>query len=189
MKKLVIFVLSILLTITSCKKEDVVIDPVSTAPYLTIISPEGGQTFFAGQYITVKWKSGNLPPGHLIGAMIINNQFEISSKVAISMYPQKRVPTSVSVLTNDDGEEVFRIPADEGDVGNFLYENGTSHGKSFTICLTYSDPSNPKDVGINSTALSESKMFTVTKAPLYPGCTSTVGVSTIDKHPCSTPVN
>lgn len=63
-------------------------------PSVTVLSPNGGETFVAGQQITVKWTSKNIPTTDMMNISISNGTVN-----------------SPSLATVNDGEEVYTIPA------------------------------------------------------------------------------
>ncbi len=105
----------------------------NTAPWIRVISPNGGESYIEGSYITVKWDSCNLPTGSVIGAQLNN----VSSNTALgSLEPVNVVSTTINDTTENDGIEKFMLP---GAVeGAPVY----GYGPNFKIQLTVNYLSN-----------------------------------------------
>jgi hypothetical protein len=118
---------------------------------ITIISPKHGETFRAGQYVTVKWRSNNLPKGTLIelqlenytGKKIVLGEL-VPQTIAYShhdCYPAANC--GAEYYTANDGEEVVQIPPDTSFYGKSLYhrpELNASYGKTFKLSLNAITP-------------------------------------------------
>ncbi|MDP3174552.1 MAG: peptidoglycan-binding domain-containing protein, partial [Phenylobacterium sp.] len=97
-----------------------------TAPVsIKVISPNGGQTYTAGQQVTVKWSSCNIPT-------TANLQF------SLFMYYPANNPTAtgfpLTLSTLNDGQETFNLPL----AGNVVYGWSTmQYGNFFKIYVGY----------------------------------------------------
>lgn len=77
-------------------------------PWVQVISPNGNETYTAGQQITVKWKDCNInsdTPVQINLARIVNN----SQTEGYTLLPQNSIPESLWVTTND-GQEIVSLP-------------------------------------------------------------------------------
>ncbi|GEM_PF-5135254 len=81
---------------------------VNTTPSITIISPNGGETYQAGQKITVKWKTNSVPINaesapYSDGA---NTYIDIKLLDAVTNYDY-----GLNIRSDNDGEETITLPA------------------------------------------------------------------------------
>jgi len=108
----------------------------TTTPWLKVISPNGGETYTAGQQITVKWESCNIG-GHPIGVVLnkANMNWDDGNPIVFATgAPEDSTP--------NDGIETFTIPAsvnpEQYKIGiqrdNSNYEDSSDN--SFTIITT-----------------------------------------------------
>ncbi len=180
------------ITLFSCNKEKV-ITPKGT---ITITSPNGGETYHTGEYITVTWKSDHLPVGSIVLARI-ENTIPLYGTYGYYLLPQneqgvvlfnKDVPT-----TANDGTEVFQIPVYVSDIYRYTDPSGNqnySYGTGFKINLIVVYPANGEwttvDQNVGTFETVSKNFFTI--IPTYPdGCTSSVGYSTTNGQPCNVP--
>ncbi|HUC88640.1 MAG TPA: Ser-Thr-rich GPI-anchored membrane family protein [Candidatus Paceibacterota bacterium] len=135
--------------------------PITTActststPSIKVLSPNGGETYTAGQKITVKWSSCNVPPS--------------DSDIFVALH-QNGDWQNVSYLTNgtiNDGSEIFTIPSDVS-VGSYKIRVGSPAGK---IQQDYSD----NLFTINSATISVSQKCVDTATSLLPAYILTQG--------------
>ncbi len=180
MKKITLYS-AFLLTLFACKKEKVA---VVLQPSVTLIAPNGGETYHARDYITVTWKSSNLPVGSVILASLGNTGTVASQGVYI--YPQTQSPVllfgNTVPTTANDGSEVFEVPYDT----SLLYHgNGFNYGNTFKIRLIVVYQSNGVwttiDPSIGTFETSSNAFFSVYNC----GCTSLAGYSSTTGQPCS----
>lgn len=83
----------------------------TTTPLVTVLSPNGGEVFTAGQQITIKWKTSGIPAGN--NALIILND-------TVNNYG------GWDITTPNDGEETFTLPT-----------TGLTFGKNFVIRVSF----------------------------------------------------
>jgi len=74
-------------------------------PSITILSPNGGEIYQAGQQVTVTWKSCNVPQNSSVGI-----SFTKENSTEWGVTPQTTVGSWTSNLTANDGQEVVTIP-------------------------------------------------------------------------------
>ncbi len=164
----------------ACKK-----DVTSNTPSLTIVSPNGGEVFRAGQTINVKWDAKNIPSGTLIAAQIVNKQTN-KPIVGIALHPTNAVTSSIGDVTANDGEEAYQVPWQYSQDGNMLYKDGIST-TTFTIQLVVGavDGSGiwsiPNGVIIDAVS---GHPFTVLPSVLPDGCLTNSGYSITTGQPC-----
>ena len=113
------------------------------APSITVLSPKNGEVFHAGQYVTVKWKSSNLPKGTLIELQLAN--YTGGKKIVIGELVPQTIARSLhtNYYTVDDGEEVVQIPSDTSFYGRSLYHRSdlnASYGKTFKFSVSAITP-------------------------------------------------
>ena len=71
---------------------------VNNTPSITVISPNGGETYQAGQQITVKWTSNNIAPSSLV-SIFLRGSVANGTESGVKLGPS----------TINDGEEVFTL--------------------------------------------------------------------------------
>jgi peptidoglycan hydrolase-like protein with peptidoglycan-binding domain len=101
-------------------------------PWIRVATPNGAETYKAGDKVEVKWTSCNLPKNTLITAQLDN--YTVNAGYG-PLVPTTIAPTTSLALNNatvNDGQEVFRFPGSTAYVGN-LY---SLFGKHFNIVLT-----------------------------------------------------
>ena len=105
----------------------------TTTPSITVLSPNGGEIYNAGQQITVKWKSCNFSPS--ISAGGIDIRISISAKLPSGENPVWALSQSSGGFSMNDGQELITLP--------IALENGTSlpYGQNFKIYVSRNDPS------------------------------------------------
>ena len=105
----------------------------TTTPSITVLSPNGGEVYQAGQQITVKWKSCNFTPS--ISAGGIDIKISLSAILPSGENPTWTLSQSSGGFSANDGEELITLPV--------TLENGTSlpYGKNFKIYVSRNDPS------------------------------------------------
>jgi len=130
----------------------------TTAPWVKVLSPNGGEVYQAGQQITVKWESCNSPSNSvLIG---LSSSFNSSVNDEIS-------------TTSNDGQETINIPF-SGGAGN----QPLASGNYYKIGISLGGNPNLKDLSDNTFTINNS----VNNLP--PGCTSPVGYSSTTGQSC-----
>ncbi|MEI7765496.1 MAG: Ser-Thr-rich GPI-anchored membrane family protein [bacterium] len=97
----------------------------TTAPSITVLSPNGGETYTDGQQITVKWKSCNIPANHNVDIALVY----FASNVGAIQY-------AITTSQVNDGLEVITLPT------ILSLRQGTNFGKNFRVFLQ-SHTSNP----------------------------------------------
>mgnify|MGYP001458557940 CR=1 FL=1 len=112
MKKFIGFVIVLSLFIVGGSKVQAAINPstpcdISASPSITVLSPNGGETFLAGQQIEVKWKSCN-----------------IDAKDEVYILLDQGSMTQVN--SKNDGSEIVTLPS---------YWSNVSFGKNFKILV------------------------------------------------------
>ncbi len=114
---------------SSCKKESQQLTPISVRDTsIAIVSPNGGESYHAGDYITVKWKGSNLPIGTVITAELQNINPAIGV-VGTTLKPQHAAHSPQIASTDNDGEELFQLPLDS--------QQDVYHEKHFGVLYTY----------------------------------------------------
>ena len=68
---------------------------------------EWGESFRAGDQVTVRWTSVNIAPTSVISATLINENLNIMRGIE----PQNMINSEVAYITANDGQEVFTLPA------------------------------------------------------------------------------
>ncbi|MFA6325245.1 MAG: peptidoglycan-binding domain-containing protein [Candidatus Paceibacterota bacterium] len=92
---------------------DVIFCRRSAPPSITVLSPNGGEVYTAGQQITVKWTSCNIPAGNMM-------------PIGLSIYDSSNNQTLGVTLTDNsslnDGQEVVTLPtlASLGNLSQYL---------------------------------------------------------------------
>lgn len=84
---------------------------VSLQPTITVLSPNGGETFTTGQQITVRWSTVNMPSDAVVVAQLFNTQ---------TGYELGLDPVTTSSLqngTSNDGVEMFTLPPNTPSAG------------------------------------------------------------------------
>lgn len=182
MRKSTVFSTALLMVLlfTSCKK-DVVADQTSS---LIVTTPRGGETFHTGEFVTIKWKSANLPANSVVIATI-TNKIPNRGTVGIRLHPQNNVVTTMDGTTSNDGEESFQLPWKFSDEGRLLYEN-TLSTKSFKVELVvlHPDSSGVWSVGDKIIEGVSNDFFTIIPSTLPDGCLTVGGYSTTTGQPC-----
>jgi len=134
----------------------------TTAPWIQVTSPNGGETYTAGQQITVNWTSCN----------VTGNIAEINL-IPVSGWGPGLGVTFIKDITND-GQEIISLPS----VSDFSM-NGASFGQYFKIEVV---------AGSSSTSIikdSSDNLFTINGSINLPaGCTSAVGYSSTTGLSC-----
>lgn len=145
------------------------INPSATTPTITVVSPNGGETYQPGQQITVLWDSSNIPTTNDQVAVLLQ-AFSGSSQVSSA---------GLAVFTINDGEEVVTLPS----ISSQFYQTaGVSFGLNFKI-----------SVGANVDNVSvldySDNLFSINGGITYPaGCTGPLGYSPLTGIPCTNPV-
>jgi hypothetical protein len=121
-----------------------------STPSITVLAPNGGESYSAGQGIPVKWKTCNMPKGFLVTAQLNNS---VANTGISPLRPENIVNSSTSNTTANDGQEIFYLPsAAEGATVSGLY----GYGNNFRILLAMHDPSgNSWPTGNNPTDQSD----------------------------------
>lgn len=91
-----------------------------TAPYITVVSPNGGQTFSAGQTIPVAWTSCNVPSSQRI-AIGMNMNLPVSTTVTSQM---------TNAVTTNTGSYNYTLPA-----SSLFYSGGLRSGNYYQIAV------------------------------------------------------
>ncbi len=135
----------------------------TTIPYIKLLSPNGGETYQAGQQLTVTWKNCNVPTDKnvWIGLRKTNGTL-------IYLTSDPNVPT---ISTANDGTETFTIPTSE--------YSGITSG-TYTVSVTSS-------VAVAADDSDAPFTITTSNGTLPPGCTSTAGYSNFNGQPCNLP--
>jgi len=92
--------------------------PVVT-PSITVLSPNGGESYNPGDKVTVKWKSENVPANNNNVAILLNHSI------------------GLAVSAVNDGEEIVTLPS-----VNTITASGLSLGKNFKISVGTVDNNN-----------------------------------------------
>lgn len=138
---------------------NVMVTPVckkNTPPWIRVVSPNGGETYVAGQYITVRWKSCNIPGN----APISLNLDHAAKNAPETNYAGAGLGNS----TPNDGEEYVRLPL----VNMLIFSpnaNGIPFGKWFRVSASYftGNIANPSAGGATISDKSDA-LFTVTQS-------------------------
>ncbi len=98
----------------------------NTAPWIKVLSPNGGETYTAGQQITVNWKSCNLPKQTPAAG---------TRTIAIELSIPSGPTWPIAETTQDDGSQLVTLPTS--------LPNGSplSYGNNFKIAVIRNDPS------------------------------------------------
>lgn len=87
-----------------------VVDPWTTLcsdgkPHIQVLTPNGGETYTAGQQMEVKWKSCGIPSSELLGIVFDSDPAQVYYSVTVfpNVDPNKSV-------TPNDGQEIITIP-------------------------------------------------------------------------------
>ncbi len=100
----------------------------NTEPWVKVLTPNGGESYLAGQDITVKWESCNLPAQSVVTAQLNNENGTGSVGSVGSLHPELGFNTTVNNTTiAEDGVEVFSLP----ESGHPIY----GYGANFKILL------------------------------------------------------
>lgn len=182
-KTIILFFVTFCITSLSCSCKKELLSPDSPS-ILTVLTPNGGELYSAGQLITVRWGTTHAPPGHYVIAQLINTSAS-NIVTSVILYPEYSVPTSVGLATFNDGTERYRIPWQHRDDGMELYANGITT-KTFTIRLTLGliDGDgiwNAQEVPVEGVSKSS---FTIQPSSLPDGCTTNTGYSETTGQPC-----
>ncbi|MES2930666.1 MAG: hypothetical protein V4665_02700 [Patescibacteria group bacterium] len=153
-------------------------------PSITVLSPNGGETFVAGQKIEVKWKSCNIPA---------NERVSIQIERGIGINDWSQSANFDLGATINDGSETFTVPTfpvygrlfrvSMGTI-NLVGAQGDRSDSAFTITKDGSGyPTGcTSSIGYSSTT---GMPCTAPANPLPPGCTSSMGYSVTTGQPCS----
>ena len=131
----------------------------TTAPWIKVVSPNGGETFTAGQQITVKWESCNIQPAPSAGedAIMINLRGLVSDGQSSNEFIAQ---------VHNDGQSIITLPTS-------ISEHPMLYGKNFKIAVSRGDLSaQSKTIGdlsdnsftINPNTDSNKQIITQTKA-------------------------
>lgn len=173
---------------SSCKKDNDAkpAAPESKKPAVTLLSQNGGEHYFSGHYITVKWKSSNITPESLVWVRLTNSLVGCCT-VIVTLQPQHKAYIAISGATQNDGEEIFQLPADDGgDDGYTMYHQGI-FGNTFKVSLLVLVRNWHNNGGwevANVPEANSEDFFTVALAPLPSGCLLQGGYSTTTGQPC-----
>lgn len=97
---------------------------VSSAPSITVLSPNGGETFNAGQQVEVKWKSCNIPINTPVSIHLHYLNPDLSGKgSSTNLLPSP-------YYTDNDGKEVVDLMS-----ASLITANNGKFGKNFKIKL------------------------------------------------------
>ncbi len=151
--------------------------PISTSQKrsVTVISPNGGEVYRAGQQITVTWSTHNIPSTETI-------RINLTSGSAFAGV----------VDTINDGSETIILPTNTYMGNGNPWWSGMVYGSTFKVFVGWLSPQ-AGNAGVSD--LSD-KVFTIeaprttdtTTSPNLPsGCTSTSGYSTTSGQPCNLP--
>ena len=134
----------------------------STAPWIQVTSPNGGENYNAGQQITVTWKGCNISTNTV---MSVGLGYNYSGAFNTNYMPQ-------NILVANSGSAVFNLPP----TSSFV-TNGFQYGMHYRI-----------DVGATGVASDNSDNFFQINASTVPslpaGCTSSVGYSSTTGISC-----
>lgn len=100
------------------KKEITLPSSNTSTPFVTVLSPNGGETYNAGDQITVKWKTENIPINARIAIYLEDIETNLGGSTKYSI-------TNGELVTNN-GEEIVT-----------LYPYLNRYGKYFKIYVTY----------------------------------------------------
>ncbi|MBP6857814.1 MAG: hypothetical protein KBC11_01325 [Candidatus Pacebacteria bacterium] len=178
MKKIFFLFCTATIVNLSCKKD------VDSTPSIKITSPNGEETFEAGQTISVKWNSKNISADDFVSVTLVNTS-PGHSTVGVRLEPANPVMSSIGSVTKNDGEEVYQIPWRYSQEGRMLY-NDTIGTKTFTLQLnvgkiTTSGVWNVEHGIIESVS---NKPFTIIRSRFPDGCSSANGYSVTTGQSC-----
>jgi hypothetical protein len=120
---------------TSCRKENQqTFNSHSGDSTITIISPNGGESYHAGDWVLIKWKGTNLPANTVVTAGLDN--IAGNSDYGRGMIPKHPAQSDVGGATSNTGEALFQLPVDTCSMYHGI-SFGVQHtyGKSFKITL------------------------------------------------------
>ena len=126
-----------------------------TTPQIKVISPNGGEVFTAGQQITVKWSTCNIPANADISVAVHYNNNTTGSSYGLP----------IPVTSLNDGMEVVTLPST-----SVLNSSNAQLGKFYEVMLTYDVPNSV----VMARDLSDS-LFTINEFPKF----SLVGTPTL----------
>lgn len=139
----------------------------TSIPSVTVLSPNGGEVFTAGQQITVKWTSCNLPPTAQIGVFLEY----VPTPVVYNMlggYNASVPNTGIATITLPSILNWPGLPV----------SNPVSWGNNYKMYIStnFIFPFQP-DLSDN--------LFTINSTPSLPvGCTSYAGFNSVNGTPC-----
>lgn len=139
----------------------------TSIPSVTVLSPNGGEVFTAGQQITVKWTSCNLPPTAQIGVFLEY----VPAPVVYNMlggYNASVPNTGIATITLPSILNWPGLPV----------SNPVSWGNNYKMYIStnFIFPFQP-DLSDN--------LFTINSTPSLPvGCTSYAGFNSVNGTPC-----
>jgi len=105
----------------------------TSTPSITVLSPNGGETYTAGQQIPIRWNSLNFSPSGSAGGLDI--RIAISAILPSGETSTWMIPQSNGGFSANDGEELITLPT--------TLENGAPlpYGQNFKISVMRNDPS------------------------------------------------
>ncbi len=124
----------------------------TSVPSITVLSPNGGEAFVAGQQITVKWTSCNIPTNYIIKSSLTDMVNGLDYFVAFENH------LTQTYETQNDGEEILILPS-----------TNIISGQRYQLTLQlFAGPGLP-DLGDSS-----NNLFTIIIPPtVSTGCTAT----------------
>jgi hypothetical protein len=152
------------------------------APWIQVLSPNGNEVYTAGQQITVKWRSCNLPTPNVITAQL-NNKNNTGLYGGRVIVPQTTTQSTVSDSTQNDGQEIFTLLP----VGDGIY----GHGKNFEILLAVHYYQNGVWGSWTSFTDQSDNLFTI-NAPRTVGGSTSAGLPCLpgsSRIPCTNTIN
>lgn len=115
-------------------------DGIISTPSITVLSPNGGESYTDGQQITINWASSNIPSSSLVNLALFS--YDANNNAIGSV--------GLTTPTANDGTEVVTLPTILSMKSNGIagYSNIT-YGKYFKIMVGTPDPNAKTDLSDN----------------------------------------
>jgi len=134
--------------------KEITIKPNTVDPSITILSPNGRDIYNAGQQITVKWKTENIPTGLYNIQISLRYKYRVPGEDKDRTSSQTLLPESANSLTKNDGSETLILPSVE-ELKNISGYNSYGlpvFGRYYEIYIAYT-PSNYVSISDSSDSL------------------------------------